>query len=62
MEQNLHQTIAITLPLGAWNTVIMLLMKGPWETANPLIQAISSQAERAQQTQDQQSPRLVNKD
>lgn len=52
---DLNQQVTITLPLGAWNTVLGLIAKGPWEMADPLMQIIRTQITSAQH----QPPRLV---
>jgi hypothetical protein len=44
----LNMPISVTFPLGAWHSVLAMLMKGPWETADPLIQSIRGQLQRAQ--------------
>lgn len=36
--------VSIRLPLGAWEVLVQLLKKsGPWETVDPLIQALRQQ-------------------
>jgi len=41
-----NRQFIVTLPLGAWQSVLNLLGKGPWELADPLIQVIKSQVEQ----------------
>jgi hypothetical protein len=55
---DLNTPMAVTLPFGAWNTMLGLIMKGPWETANPLIQAIQTQLQKYTQAAMQQ-PQVI---
>lgn len=43
---DLNQNAVVNLPLGAWNTVLSLIAKGPWDVADPLMQAIRSQLQK----------------
>lgn len=57
---DLSKQVAINLPLGAWNTVLNLIAKGPWDVADPLMQVIRAQIQAATQPpQARQSPRAV---
>lgn len=43
-ERDPNEQVAVRLPLGAWDVLIMLLRKsGPWETVDPLLRALSQQ-------------------
>lgn len=46
---DLNQPVAINLPLGAWNTVLSLIAKGPWDVADPLMQVMRQQLAAATQ-------------
>lgn len=58
---DLSQQTAIILPLGAWNTVLNLIAKGPWEISDPLMQAIRAQIATAQQPRPMR-PQVVEPD
>ena len=42
-----NQVIAVQLEAQAWNTVLQMLAKGPYEVVAPLMQAIATQANAA---------------
>lgn len=42
-QLDMNQQVSINLPLGAWNTVLNLIAKGPWDVADPLMQVIRAQ-------------------
>lgn len=42
-QLDLSHPVAITLPLGAWNTVLGFIAKAPWDTADPLMQTMRQQ-------------------
>jgi hypothetical protein len=46
---DLNQQLIVSLPLGAWNTVLSLIAKGPWDVADPLMQVMRVQLQTAQQ-------------
>jgi hypothetical protein len=48
-QLDLSQQITINLPLGAWNTVLGLIAKGPWEIADPLMQVMRAQIQQGAQ-------------
>lgn len=48
MALELSDTVAVTLPLGAWNTVLGCIAKAPWDVADPLIQELRKQLMGAQ--------------
>jgi hypothetical protein len=48
-QQDLNTPVSVTLPLGAWNTVLGLIMKGSWDIADPLIQVMRQQIIQSQQ-------------
>lgn len=48
-QLDLAQQVAINLPLGAWNTVLNLIAKGPWDVADPLMQVMRAQIAAATQ-------------
>lgn len=58
-NMELSQQVSVTLPLGAWNTVLSLMAKGPWDVVDPLMQVLRSQIIAAQQPK-QMPPKLVN--
>jgi hypothetical protein len=48
-ERDINEQVSISLPLGAWNVVVFLLKKsGPWETVDPLLQALNQQLASSQ--------------
>ena len=53
---DLNQPTVINLPLGAWNTVLGLIAKGPWEIADPLMQIMRAQLQQAQQQRPAPTP------
>jgi hypothetical protein len=55
---DLNTPMTINLPLGAWNTVLGLIAKGPWDVADPLMQVMRAQLQQAQQ-QRQNTPSPV---
>jgi hypothetical protein len=42
-QLDLSHPVAITLPLGAWNTVLGYIAKGSWDVADPLMQVMRTQ-------------------
>jgi len=38
-----NRIAAVTLPLAAWNTVLGMIAKQPWDVADPLMQEIRRQ-------------------
>lgn len=63
-QPDLNTQVTITLPLGAWNTVLSIIGKSAgfsWEMTNPLIQVIQQQIMQAQQVQ-RPLPRAVGDD
>jgi hypothetical protein len=61
-QVDLQQPVTINLPLGAWNTVLSLIAKGPWDIADPLIQAMRAQISQSQRQQARSRPREVEID
>jgi hypothetical protein len=47
-QLDLSQQVTINLPLGAWNTVLSLIAKGPWDVSDPLMQVIRQQIMQSQ--------------
>lgn len=58
-QLDLSQQVSIILPLGAWNTVLNLIAKGPWEISDPLMQALRTQIANSQQPTRILRPRAV---
>lgn len=56
---DLNTAISITLPVGAWNTVLGFIMEGPWRVADPIIQLMRTQI---QQARGPRGPRPLDKD
>lgn len=62
---NLSTPISITLPQGAWHTVLSILGKSTgfaWEVTNPLIHVMQQQMMQAVQQQPRPVPRAVGDD
>jgi hypothetical protein len=57
-QLDINTPVPVTLPFGAWNGVLSLLMKGSWDIANPLINAIQQQLQAVQQRALQPQPAL----
>jgi hypothetical protein len=55
---DLNTPMTINLPLGAWNTVLGLIAKGPWEISDPLMQVMRAQLQQGQQQRPAPTPRL----
>lgn len=53
---DINTPVMIVLPLGAWNTMLQMLSKNPWEQVNGIIVAVSQQLQRAQEQRQQQQP------
>jgi hypothetical protein len=48
-QLDINTPCTVTLPFGAWNSVLGLMMKGQWDVANPLINAMQVQLQKFQQ-------------
>ena len=66
-QVDLQQPVGITLPLGAWNTLLGIIAKSrdfPWEVTDPLIQVIRQQLQQAMKDKEEEHlprrPRMVD--
>jgi hypothetical protein len=46
-QDDINQPIQITLPLGAWNAIQLILAERPWKDVNVLILSIQQQLNTA---------------
>jgi hypothetical protein len=46
-QEDINQPIQITLPLGAWNAIQLILAERPWKDVNILILSIQQQLNAA---------------
>jgi len=49
-QLDLNTPVPITLPLGAWNTILGLIMEGPWKVSDPIVQVIRQQIAQVAQS------------
>lgn len=60
-QLDLNMQVSINLPLGAWNTVLNLIAKGPWDVADPLMQVIRAQVQAITQPRPSVLPQPLHR-
>ena len=61
-QLDLNTPVPITLPLGAWNTILGLIMEGPWKVSDPIVQVIRQQIAQVAQSRPQRPPSKAGED